>query len=228
MIQEHAIGYIQDIKENGTAVIHAALPSLMRAFDRRYNEVEIIFNDGRRITAMQRKKIFALLAEISEFVHGDRENAEVEETKEMMKWEFILSRMESQERRLFSLSNVDETTAREFITYLIDFIIKNDIPTAVPLLENCEDIAKYIYACAANRKCCVCGKPADIHHCEGSRIGMGNDRNEVHHLGREVLPLCRVHHDEVHQHGEAGFIEKYHLQPVKLDEALCKKLRLKK
>jgi hypothetical protein len=136
--------------------------------------------------------------------------------------------MEAQERRLFSLSNVDESTAREFINYLIDFIIKNDIPTAVPLLENCEDIAKYIYACAANRKCCVCGKPADIHHCEGSRIGMGNDRNEVHHLGREVLPLCRVHHDAVHQHGEAAFIEKYHLQPIKLDEALCKKLKLKK
>lgn len=228
MIQEHAIGYIQDIQENGTAVIHASLPSLTRAFDRKYNEVEIILNDGRRITASQRKKIFALLGEISVFVHGDKENSEVEETKEMMKWEFILSRMEAQERRLFSLSNVDETTAREFINYLIDFIIKNDIPTAVPLLENCEDIAKYIYACAANRKCCVCGKPADIHHCEGSRIGIGNDREEVHHLGREVLPLCRVHHDEAHQGSEAEFIEKYHLQPVKLDEALCKKLKLKK
>jgi hypothetical protein len=228
MIQEHAIGYITDIREDGTAVINAALPSLVRAFDRKYNEVEIILNDGRRITALQRKKIFALLGEISEFVHGDSYAAEVEETKEMMKWEFILSRMEAQERRLFSLSNVDESTAREFINYLIDFIIKNDIPTAVPLLENCEDISKYIYVCIANRKCCVCGRPADIHHCEGSHIGMGNDREEVHHLGREVLPLCRVHHDEAHQGSEAEFIEKYHLQPVKLDEALCKKLKLKK
>jgi hypothetical protein len=228
MIQEHCLGYIQDIQENGTAVIHAALPSLTRAFDRKYNEVEIILNDGRRITAMQRKKIFALLGEISEFVYGDSYAAEVEETKEMMKWEFILSRMEAQERRLFSLSNVDETTAREFINYLIDFIIKNDIPTAVPLLENCEDISKYIYACIANRKCCVCGKPADIHHCEGSRIGIGNNREEVHHLGREVLPLCRVHHAEAHQGSEAAFIEKYHLQKVRLDEALCKKLRLRK
>ena len=95
-------------------------------------------------------------------------------------------------------------------------------------LEYCEDIGKYVYACLMNRKCAVCGKPADVHHCEGSRIGMGNDREKVHHLGREVLPLCRVHHDEAHQGSEAEFIEKYHLQPVKLDEALCKKLKLKK
>jgi hypothetical protein len=84
-----------------------------------------------------------------------------------------------------------------------------------------------IYACCMNRKCCVCGKPADIHHITGSKIGMGNDRTEVHHLGREVLPLCREHHEICHS-DEKTFMEKYHLQPVKLDEALCKKLKLKK
>jgi hypothetical protein len=56
---------------------------------------------------------------------------------------------------------------------------------------------------------------------------MGNDRTEVHHLGREILPLCREHHTICHN-DEKGFIEKYHLQKIKLDEALCKKLKLKK
>jgi hypothetical protein len=228
MIQEHALGKIVDIKEGGEAVIIASLPSITRALDRKYREVEIILPDGRRITPLQRKKCFAIIGEIADFVEGFRSAETVESTKEMMKWEFILARMESQERRLFSLSNVDETTAKEFIDYLIGFCVKNDIPMSISPLEYCEDIGKYVYACLMNRKCAVCGKPADVHHCEGSRIGMGNDREKVHHLGREVLPLCRVHHDEAHQGSEAEFIEKYHLQPVKLDEALCKKLKLKK
>ena len=141
--------------------------------------------------------------------------------------EFMLRRMEATERRMFSLSDCSVTTAKEFITYLVDFIIANDIPTRVPLIENCDDIQRYIYACTMHRKCAVCGRPADIHHCEGSRIGAGVDRKKAHQLGREVLPLCRVHHTECHS-DEAGFIKKYHLQKVKLDEALCKRLKFKK
>jgi hypothetical protein len=171
--------------------------------------------------------IYANIGSIAEYVEGIRNASTIEETKNLMKWEFLLERMEAQERRFFSLSNCDVTTAREFCNYLVEFIIKNGIPTDYPLLDNCEDIGRMIYACCMNRKCCVCGKPADIHHLTGSKIGMGNDRNEVHHLGREVLPLCREHHEICHS-DEKTFMEKYHLQPVKLDEALCKKLKLKK
>lgn len=227
MIQEHAIGYITDIREDGTAVITAALPSLVRAIDRKYGQVEIILPDGRRITPLQRKKCYAIIGEIAEYVEGIRNADTVENTKQLMKWEFVLSRMESQERRLFSLANVDETTASGFIDYLIEFCVKNDIPMRISPLEYCEDVGKYIYVCCLERRCCVCGKPADIHHITGSKIGMGNDRTEVHHLGREVLPLCREHHDTCH-HDEKAFMEKYHLQKVKLDENLCRKLKLKK
>jgi hypothetical protein len=144
----------------------------------------------------------------------------------MMKFDFVLKMMESQERKMFSLANCDVSTAREFITYLIDFIIKNDIPSSISLLDNCEDISKYIYACLANRKCCICGQHADVHHVTGSKIGAGNDRDEVHHLGREVLPLCREHHEICHN-DEKSFIEKYHLEPIELTAELCKKLHLK-
>lgn len=228
MINEHAIGHIQEITENGAAIIVAALPNLKHALDRRYNEVEIILPDGRRITPKQRAKIFCLIGEIAEHVNGIRNASTIEETKEIMKWDFALKMMESQERKLFSLSNVDETTATNFISYLIDFIIENDVPMSVPLIEQCDDISRYIYACLMARKCAVCGqKEAHIHHCDGSRIGAGNDREKVHHLGREVLPLCAVHHDEIHK-DEEGFIERYHLQKIKLDETLCKRLKLKK
>lgn len=226
MINERALGHIVDIDEGGVATIKATLPNLYHALDRKYNDVEIILPDGRTITAKQRRKVYAIIGEVAEYVEGYRNAATIESTKEMLKWEFILARLEGQERRLFSLSNVDETTARNFIDYLIEFCVKNDIPMSVSPLEYCEDIAKYIIACLYSRKCVVCGKPADIHHCDGDRVGMGNNRDEVHHLGRKVLPLCRVHHDEAH-HDEKGFIEKYHLQPITLDKELCKRLKLK-
>jgi hypothetical protein len=226
MINEHALGHIVDISEGGVATIKATLPNLYHAIDRKYSDVEIILPDGRTITAPQRRKVYAIIGEVAEYVEGYRNAATIESTKEMLKWEFILARLEGQERRLFSLSNVDETTARNFIDYLIEFCVKNDIPMRISPLEYCEDIAKYTIACLHSRKCAICGKPADIHHCDGDRIGMGNDRDDVHHLGRKVLPLCRVHHDEAH-HDEKGFIDKYHLQPITLDKELCKRLKLK-
>ena len=118
------------------------------------------------------------------------------------------------------------TTARNFITHLIDFCVTNAIPCKVSLLEQCEDIEKYLYACVANRRCAVCGKKADIHEVE--RVGMGRDRRKMHHLGQLVEPLCRQHHQEVDQMGQKSFDEKYHLQGIRLDEQLCKILKWRK
>lgn len=226
MINERTTGHIVKIDESGAATITAVLPNLYHACDRKYDTVEIILPDGRRITPKQRRFCYMLLGAIAEHVDGIRNAETVEDAKQMMKMEFALERMESMERKLFSLSDVDETTANAFINFIIDFIIKQDIPTSFSLLENCEDIAHFVYACLANKKCCVCGKHADIHHVTGSKIGAGNNRDEAHHLGREVLPLCREHHEICHN-DEKAFVEKYHLEPIELTTELCKKLHLK-
>lgn len=228
MIQEHVVGFIVDLLKDGTAIIRAQIPNIEQALRRGFLKVEIILWDGRRISPEQRRKCYALLGEIAEYTDGIRTAETVDEQKRLLKMEFMLRRMEATERRMFSLADCDMSTAREFITYLIDFIIANDIPTRVPLIDNCDDIAAYMYACTMHRKCAVCGKAADIHHCEGSRIGAGVDRTKVHQLGREVLPLCRVHHTELHAMAESEFIAKYHLQKVKLDEVLCKRLKFKR
>lgn len=224
MINEHALGQIVDIDEGGIATIRATLPNLYHAIDRKYNSVEIILPDGRRITPLQRRKCYALIGEIAEYVDGIRNAQTIAETKNLMKWEFVLARMESQERKLFSLSNCDETTAREFITYLIDFIIEQDIPTKVSLLEHCEDVGRYVYSSMVNKKCCICGKPADLHHVDA--IGMGNDRTEVIHIGREALPLCREHHTSLHSMGNKEFMKQYHLEPIKIDAKIAKIYKL--
>ena len=128
MTQEHLLGQITDISEEGIT-IKASLPSLSRAILRQYKTVEIILPDGRTISPEQRRKCYALLGEIAEFVDGIRNEETVEEQKRLLKIEFMLRRMEATERRMFSLADCDVTTAREFITFLVDFIISNDIPT---------------------------------------------------------------------------------------------------
>jgi len=227
MIQERVTGTVRDITEDGTAVIHAALPDLLRALLRKYNNVEIILPDGRRISPEQRRKVYALIGEVAEYVDGIRNAGTIESAKRTLKMEFMLSRMEGMERRLFSLSNCDVTTAREFINFLVEFIIENDIPTRVPLIENCEDIERYVYACLMSKKCAVCGRHADLHHCDGGVIGMGGNREKVNHIGRPALPLCREHHTEIHSIGQEDFLRRYILEPVKIDERIADVYRLK-
>ena len=224
MIQERAVGRITDITEEGLAVIHAALPNLKHALDRNYDEVEIILPDGRRITPEQRRKCYAIIKEISDYVNGRHEAADIEETKEIMKWDFLLSRLESQERKLFSLSNVDVTTARNFIDYLLEFCVKNDVPMQISPLEYCEDISKYLYACMVNKKCCICGKSADLHHVQS--VGSQGYRDKINHIGLEALPLCREHHTESHTKGQAEFMKQYHLEPIKIDKKIAKIYKL--
>ena len=226
MVQEHVIGEIQDVREDGRVIIMAGLPDLDRALLCQYSKVEVILPDGRKISCTQRRKVYALLGEIAEYVDGIRNADTIEEQKRLLKMEFMLRRMEATERRMFSLSDCDMSTAREFITYLIDFIIANDIPTKVPLIEQCEDVSRYIYSCLVNKKCCICGKPADLHHVQS--VGSQGYRDKINHIGLEALPLCREHHISLHSMGNKEFIEKWHLEPVRIDAKIAKLYKLNK
>ena len=226
MVQEHISGIITDLDENGTLTINACVPDFQRALLRQYHECTIILQDGRTITPKQRAACYALLGEIDEYVNGIRSEAGREEQKNFLKLDFMLKRMTDAERRMFSLSDCSVTTARAFIDFLIEFIIANDIPVRFSLAEKAEDIGQYVYACLVHKKCAVCGRHADLHHVDA--VGMGNDRNKVNHIGRKCLPLCREHHSLWHQMGGDSFFERYHLEPVRIDERLCKIYKLKK
>jgi hypothetical protein len=127
---------------------------------------------------------------------------------------------------MFSLSDTSMTVAREFITFLIDFIIRHDIPTKVSLLEHCEDVGRYVYSCLVNKKCCICGKPADLHHVQS--VGSQGYRDKINHIGLDALPLCREHHTESHTKGQVEFMKKYHLQPIKIDQKIARLYKLNK
>lgn len=204
----------------GYLMIRAPYDNTERLIRRQYDTVEIGLPDGRKISPEQRRKCYALFGEISEW-----SGTEPEEIKEVMKYEFRKKIVKSMERDLFSLSDCDMTTAREFLDYLIDFVLRNDVPTHVPLAELADDIDRYVYACLMRKKCAVCGAKADLHHVD--QVQMGHNRNEIDHIGRRCLPLCRVHHGEIHQIGTQTFLDRYHLKPGIIDAKIVKAYKLK-
>lgn len=178
---------------------------------REITECEIKLDDGRTISADQRKKIYATMRDISIW-----SGHVPDEIKALMKYDFI-ARTGCD---YFSLSNVDMTTANEFLNFLIEFCIEQDIPTEDRLLDRSPDIARYLYCCLTNKKCALCGKKAELHHVDA--VGAGRNRKEIVHKGMHVLPLCRTHHTEFHNTGKDTFCSKYHVFGIKLDDDLCR------
>lgn len=172
--------------------------------------------DSRRLSDEQRRMCYALIGAIADYTGDDRESQ-----KEFLKIAFMSEKIETLGDKIFSLSDAPMSLVAAFQKYLIRFIIENDIPTKFSLLEYVDDTADYVYACMINKKCCICGKHAELHHVNA--VGMGRDREEIIHEGLEALSLCRVHHGEYHTIGHKDFMEKYHLDGgITLDRTLCK------
>lgn len=173
------------------------------------NNAEIRIDDPRYITAEQRKKIYATIKDISSFTGDDPEYL-----KQFLKFEFCGETGE----RYFSLSNCRIGTARDFINHIIEFILMHNIPLSEPGATRTDDIDKYLYYCLKHRKCAITGKPgADIHHVEGSRVGMGGNRKKISNAGRELIALSRDWHSRVHQEGEEEIFKLYKIYGIELD-----------
>ena len=216
---ELSTGRIMDIREDGKALILADIPDVDRAMYRRYGQVLIEYDDGRRISAQQRKKAYVLIHRISEWSGY----APDEVTKEITKMMFR-DTQDTLHDGIFSLSDCDITTARLYIDYLIAFCIDNNIDVGQPMYELCEDIPRYVWSCLMNHRCAVCGKRSELHHVDA--IGMGRNRKEICHIGMRALPLCRHHHCEIHSVGRDEFLKRYLLEPVAIDERILAEYHL--
>ena len=188
-------------------------------------DATVFLHDGRKHSHDQHGKVFALLGEIG--IWAGYQAKDTGDVNTLMKKEFLLKRFDMLSAaaiQSFSMSDGDVTTVSLYITFLIDFILENNIPTKRPITELCEDIQQAVYSAMIHKRCIVCGKKCDLHHVD--RVGMGNDRREICHIGMRALPLCREHHQEAHQHGDAALMDKYHLEPIVIDERIAKKYRL--
>ena len=200
------------------------------------DEVVVLWTDKRIISPEQRRKAWALIGEIAAWA-GYLSASDKDMVNTDMKREFLITRyknlsqsvLEAFGKSPFSLSDVDMSTARMYITFLVDFCIEHGVPTKEPLQELADDVQAYVYHCAVNKVCAVCRRHAGIHHVDA--VGMGRNRDDIVHVGMEALPLCwgvNGHHQELHQIGNKAFLAKYHLVPIVIDEKIAKLYKLGK
>lgn len=190
--------------ENGTdMIIHIPEKVAYYFTDKRCRSAQIRLDDGRRITAEQRKKAYATMKDIAAYT-----GYLPEEQKEWLKYLHI-SRTGSD---YFSLSDCSVDMAREFINTILDYALEEGIPLSDLGVNRTDDIGKYLYFCIKHKKCAVCGKPGEIHHVDA--IGMGRDRRKVDDSRLRKICLCRTHHTIAHTKGMDRFEQMYHVYGI--------------
>ena len=210
-------GTYHDILPDGRVLIATTIPDGVDE-----SEVRIMWQDQEEITADQRKKIFAINAEIANWSAHDPEY-----TRKNLTADFLRANIERLQLSALSLAisgNCDKGTASLFIEFLVDFCLENDVPTSRPLREYADDLERYTYQALLHKRCLICGKKADLHHV--TAIGMGYNRETKPQLGALVMPLCREHHSEWHSIGRTAFEDRYHAVPVRLDKRIAGKYNI--
>ena len=170
-----------EVRIEKSSLNNKILDNLSQGF---YLPAELHLDDGIHISVDQRKKIYALFRDFSEYT-----GYTTEYVKALFKtWHAIYTGRED-----YSLSNCSVITASELIEFILEEFSMQGIPLSRDTVEKTKDIKAYMYYCIMSRTCCVSGQPADIHHVDA--VGMGNNRKKVNHVGsklQKVHPMCRI------------------------------------
>lgn len=212
-------GKIVDISDTGDITIKVHYSDYTTLIRREYKECSVQFIDSRKLSVKQRKMCYAMLHAISDYT-----GMGLDSTKEIMKIKFLVEELQETADKIFSLSNAPMSLVCAFQNFLVRFIIEFEIPTTRPLLDYVDDVEDYVYTCAVNKKCCICGLPAEAHHHK--RIGMGADRKTMNHMGLMIEPLCREHHMQCHDMLQEDFDAAWHIVPVEVDKVIAKVFNL--
>ncbi|AEJ31456.1 putative HNHc nuclease [Leuconostoc sp. C2] len=179
--------------------------------------VEIQVRDDREISAQQRKFIYALFRDISNW-SGDM--------PEYVKQVFKMWFEEWRDIDEFSLRDVEKSVAAELITFMLDFVAEHDVPLKFKPLDALEpdDISRWEYMALINGFDVIDGsKPVELAHGEHA-VGMGRDRNAISNVGNTVFSLSHAHHMELHRVGLPDFKRKYHINGVLVTPEILKEL----
>lgn len=179
---------------------------------------DIVFLDKDMITDDQRKKVFALIGDIS-----DHTGYPVDVMYEKMKFYY----MAYSGCDTFSLARnaVTKEFASRFIEFCIEWCFQMEIPFKYREYHLTADVSRTLFLYLKYGYCFVCGEPhADIAHFE--EVGMGRNRKKIDHRKHHLMRLCRIHHIEQHTIGLETFMERYHLAPVRVNEETILELGL--
>lgn len=199
----------------------------------RTEEITFSIKDKQYITPKQRAMIYALCRDIARYTHGtDLTYDEIR--RELLSYFAIANDLDSVSMKS---SEMSRTTARELIYYVLGYMLYHDIELSEENHKQFLNNEGYVYQLVLKRKCVCCGQQgAHIHHVGGyedefdehhasSRVGMGNNRQTIEHIGKQILPLCYKHHNEAHSRGDNYLFKQYHIVPVIVDERLEKKIK---
>ena len=194
---------IEAEQKEGTTKLAVLLEGAEKASVIKKKEIAYVglwLDDGRTISALQRKKIYATIRDFSIFT-----GYSPEEAKEVLKFLYV----ERTGKNLFSLSDCSMDIAREFINFLIDICLENGIILSDSLYDRADDIEYMLKSCLKNRRCSICGRKGEVHHWDA--IGMGNDRKHYDDSTNRKICLCRKHHTLAHSYGRERFMQVYHV-----------------
>lgn len=173
-------------------------------------EVNVQVIDKRLISDSQRKFIFALCKEFSDYTGDSSDWWRVR----LQTYNALVNGTDA-----ISLSKCSMAYANQLITTIISYAAEYEIPIQKETLNSYEYAFsdKQSYMLAMKRTCAICGKRnAELHHV--NPIGMGADRKTMSHIGQKVISLCWEHHREAHT--RANFMDYYHLTPFVVDEKM--------
>lgn len=208
----YALADIKKYREtqDGTdLIVHIPDKMLGYMFEKKVvRKTEMRFDDGRHISAEQRKKVYATIRDISDYT-----GYLPEEQKEWLKYLHI----SNTGCDYFSLSDCTMDTAREFINTILEYALEEGVPLSEEAVNRTDDIGRYLYFCIMHRKCAICGKPGEIHHEDA--IGMGNDRRKVDDSNHKKICLCRLHHTKSHELGVERFKQIYKVYGIVIKES---------
>lgn len=179
--------------------------------------VEIQVRDDREISPQQRRFIYALFKDISNWT-GD--------APEFIKQWFKISFEYWKDLDGISLRDVEKSVAAELITFMLDFVADHDVPLSFKPLDALEpeDIAHWEYRALIEGFDVIDGsRPVELAHGEHA-VGMGRDRNTISNVGNTVFSLSHEHHMELHRIDLATFKKKYHINGVRVTPEIIKTL----
>lgn len=179
---------------------------------------ELRFLDPRSFSVDQRKYYYALLGDISAFT-----GHLIEEIDDNTRWKF-----KALTGRGISLSNGSSNTKDDVVLLTnialdLAFELNVSLSNKIPIPD--KNLEYYFYKCLTHRKCCICGKHADIDHFDET-VGMGRNRKEVDKTKFTYCALCRSHHTLKHAIGLTEFKKRFHVYGITLNAETIKRLNI--
>ena len=207
-----------------TLPVEKVYPGLKQQIEERLNHYPIKVIPVKRLSKAQNGLIHVLLKQF-----GEELGWTMQDMKEYQKEQFALSR----DLEKFSTANCDMEMANDFIAFIIEQALENEINLYVlnkhdsrykSILKVDKTTERYVIACLRAKTCAICGrKGVDLHHWKTIASAAGAYENDDG-LKTPFMSLCRIHHNEFHEIGQKEFEEKYHIEGVWLNPQLVYEL----